>query len=401
MVIFIAAFLIIFCTGGVSAFSVFSEALQRTSGGSASQVAFAYSMNLFFLAFIGIFSGRIADRHSPKLLMYLGGICLGAGWALSAVVRNPVLLCLTFGFLAGTGEGLVYNPCITLTLRWFPEKRATMSGILLAAASLGPITIAKAGVWLLELVGIYGLVAIGALFFVIIFAFGWLIEAPRSNNSIKTGSSSSEGKKQGEYTPREMVRTAEFWITALLYMLAATSGIMMLGTLSTISQVQLGITAAAAANLVVVNCLSNFAGRSLVGYVCDRLGETKTLVILLIATCLALYGMRASEDLVLFTVCLIVNGFSFGGILVVFPPLTSRLFGLKNSGINYGIVFMAYSVAALFAPQISTRAANPELGTATYSSAFMIAICVAFAGLLVDLFLIHVMSKKGRDRLNH
>ena len=402
--VFLASFFIVFCTGGVSAFSVFSQALQQSSGGTASQVALAYSINLFFLAFIGIFAGRIVDKSSPKILMYLGGLLLGLGWALSAVVTSPVMLCLTFGVMAGTGAGLVYNPCITLALRWYPEKRGTMSGILLASASLGPITTAKAGVWLYSVIGIYGLAVIGAAFLILTWGFGWLVKPPiegwqppepKKKNSAVVPSGASALSPARDFTPLEMVKSKEFWVMAVLYMLASTAGILLLGTLSTIGQVQLGITAQTAANLVVINCVANFAGRTFVGKLCDALGETKTLLILLVATCVALFGMRSSYSLGAFVAFLILNGFSFGGILVVFPPLTSRLFGLKNAGINYGIMFMAYAVAALFAPQIGALAAKPELGAATYSFSFLLAICIAVAGIAVDIVLMFVMKKRN------
>ncbi|MGM8141877.1 hypothetical protein ACS8BW_12700, partial [Enterococcus italicus] len=32
---------------------------------------------------------------------------------------------------------------------------------------------------------------------------------------------------------------------------------------------------------------------------------------------------------------IIILGVSFGGVLVGFPPLTSKTFGMKNSGVNY------------------------------------------------------------------
>ncbi|WP_288746553.1 hypothetical protein [uncultured Enterococcus sp.] len=52
---------------------------------------------------------------------------------------------------------------------------------------------------------------------------------------------------------------------------------------------------------------------------------------------------------------IIILGASFGGVLVVFPPLTSKTFGMKNPGVNYGIMFFGYSIGALLGPQIAAR----------------------------------------------
>ena len=85
-----------------------------------------------------------------------------------------------------------------------------------------------------------------------------------------------------------MACTITFWILLVLFSIACTAGIMMIGSLSAIVQVQLGMTAVAAANMVVINCLSNFGGRLAVGRLCDKLGETKTLALIFILTIIGL-----------------------------------------------------------------------------------------------------------------
>uniref|UniRef100_A0ABS3IWZ9 Major facilitator superfamily (MFS) profile domain-containing protein n=1 Tax=Bifidobacterium asteroides TaxID=1684 RepID=A0ABS3IWZ9_9BIFI len=89
-----------------------------------------------------------------------------------------------------------------------------------------------------------------------------------------------------------------------------------------------------------------------------------------------------------FAIFLILLGASFGGVLVVYPTLTSSVFGQTHSGTNYGIMFFGYAIGALLGPQIAARFIDQSAGVGAYRGAYMVAICVALVGLVIDVFLI-------------
>src|SRR5699024_6135142 len=151
--VFTAAFIIIFCCSASAAFSVFAETLQEATGGTAAQVALTLTIYQFFMALFGIISGRVIDKTSPKKLMFIGGIVFGLGWFLGAFANSIPFLYLSIGFLAGAGNGLLYNPALLTTLKWFPKNSGTVSGFLLGAASLGPLVLAKVGAILCDRLG--------------------------------------------------------------------------------------------------------------------------------------------------------------------------------------------------------------------------------------------------------
>ena len=128
VLIFSAAFVIIFCCSASAAFSVFAKPLQEATGGTASQVALTLTIYQFFMSLFGILSGKIVDKSSPRTLMYVGGIVFGLGWGLTAFANSIPMLYLTTGVIAGAGNGLLYNPSLNTALKWYPEKRGTMSG---------------------------------------------------------------------------------------------------------------------------------------------------------------------------------------------------------------------------------------------------------------------------------
>ena len=74
----------------------------------------------------------------------------------------------------------------------------------------------------------------------------------------------------------------------------------------------------------------------------------------------------------------------------VFPSIVMENYGPANQGVNYGIVFTGYSLAAFFAPKVAVQMAMANNGN--YSVAFYVAIALAAVGLLLNLL---YMKKKG------
>lgn len=389
-IVFTAAFIIIFCCSASAAFSVFSKPLQEATSGSASQVALTLTIYQTFMALFGILSGKIIDKSGPKKLILVGGIVFGLGWALTAFASSIPMLYLTTGFIAGAGNGLLYNPSLNMALKWFPEKKGTMSGLLLASASVGPLALSKIGAILCQSMGTQGFIYIGLAYAVLVCLSSLFVDVPK-NGWIPDGYTPAQQAAQSsakDFTSSEMVKTSTFWMLLVLFALSCTAGIMMIGSLSTIAQTQLGVDPIFASNFVAINCIANLCGRLIIGKFCDKVGELKTLTGILVLTAAALFGLNlAGNNIVFFTICLILLGGSFGGVLVVYPPLTAKNFGMKNQGTNYGIMFFAYAIGSLLGPQIAARFVDTTAGIHAYSNVYMVAIGVAFVGLVFDFIL--------------
>ena len=79
-----------------------------------------------------------------------------------------------------------------------------------------------------------------------------------------------------------------------------------------------------------------------------------------------------------------ITGIVFGGFLAVMPALTTRYFGTKNLGANYGVMFTGYGVGAL----VATFAIGPIYNAFhSYVPAFYVGILLSLSGLAVALLL--------------
>ena len=86
-------------------------------------------------------------------------------------------------------------------------------------------------------------------------------------------------------------------------------------------------------------------------------------------------------DMAAFIIVSMLLGFNYGACLSVFPSAVKDNFGLKNFGINYGLVFTAWGVGGFVFPLVAGKmfeAAKRATGTGSYNDAYL-----AAAALLV------------------
>lgn len=388
-VVFAAAFAIIFVIAGVAIWSVFGKPLEAVHPELSAEVrGNAYTIYTFALAFCGIFSGRFADRYGSRPLMIGGGLLFGAGWALTGIADSPIALYLVFGLMAGGGCGIVYNPCLATALRWFPDIRGKASGILLASAAIGPAILSPLASGLSAgALGPQGtLVAFGLGYATICVLLGWLIVAP-PQGWVPAGWEPTPGQAAaagGQTDWSRMLRQPVFWLLFVTFAFAATSGTMMVSSLSSIAQFQLKVAfggdaaalAAFGALAVSISTLSNFVGRISIGTLFDKVGGATSLFVIFAMTILAMLGLALfGGNVVAFVASVIVLGFAFGGVLVVFPPLTGSTFGMANLGTNYGIMFVGYAVGGFIGPRLATSLFSADTGyLRTYIGAIVIGL---------------------------
>lgn len=141
------------------------------------------------------------------------------------------------------------------------------------------------------------------------------------------------------------------------------------------------VTASTATLFVSVVCLFNTAGRLGAGIISDKLGRINTITAALIMaliglSCLYLCGITSSVGLLFVGVML--TGVCFGTFMGVFPGFCTDQFGAKYNTVNYGIMWIGFSVAGIIGPSILT---NVFRVTNSYQGAFVIAFIIALVGL--------------------
>lgn len=376
-VVLSAACVTMFFISSIALYSVVSKNLLAVYPEWSSALTWAFPVFQTIMAVTGTFAGRISDKIGPRNVVIAAAVCYGVG----------------------------YNPALTTGQKWSIDKKGLASGITLAASTAGPAVLSPVlASPLIPSLGIFdALKALGVIFFVTIAASALFLKAPEAGwlpEGFEAPKGGAHAGTFGDLTPGEMVKTPRFWILIVTFAFAATAGTLLVGKVASIAAVQLFAdpTSAAAVALggvvVSVNTCANLVGRLSFGQIIDKLGAYKSLLISLVVTIVALVIMSMSFTQSMFFVALAVLGFSFGALLVIYPPLTGGAFGTSNIGVNYGIMFLGYAASTWISQPITAVLYHAEAGSAAYQQSFYSAIVIAAIAVVLTVYMMVSDSKK-------
>ena len=169
-----------------------------------------------------------------------------------------------------------------------------------------------------------------------------------------------------------------------MYAFASGAGLMIIGNITTIAKlgkIEAGFI------LVALLAVGNAAGRIIAGMLSDRIGRLWTMFIIFLFQAGLMMVLRTGlGDMTAFIIVSMLLGFNYGACLSVFPSAVKDNFGLKNFGINYGLVFTAWGVGGFVFPLVAGKifeAAKKATGTGSYDDAYLAAAALLiFASVL-------------------
>lgn len=103
--------------------------------------------------------------------------------------------------------------------------------------------------------------------------------------------------------------------------------------------------------------------------------------------------LTQATTLPFFIVCIVLVGFSFGGLLVVFAPMVRMIFGSKFYNRNYGLIFIGYGIGAFVGPKISAYFYDT---TGQYTMGF-----IGSAVLAVAAIVLIVIAQKMAEKMEN
>lgn len=344
--ILIAGFVINFSLSATSAFSIFVNPVIAATGWPQGRISLAFTLYSLLTCVFGIVVGSIGPRINARRLMIIGSLSFVTGWIVTGLSTSVFMFCLGFGILCGIGGGCLYNFSVTNTMKWFPDKKGMVSGLLLGGAAIGPVFCSPVATMLLNHMTVFNaFIVFGCIYAVLMFSVIWFVKVPekiQTNTNVNV-----EGCDW-----KQMLRTPKFYVLYCIFVLACTPYLMMIGAAASIGQLQAGMTPAVASLAVSLLALSNFSGRMIFGALSDKFRRYRTLLCAVLICFVSVILMSRIKTQIPFLINMCVIGACGGALLVMFPPITSDCFGLKNSGMNYSIMFSGYSIGALVGPQL-------------------------------------------------
>ena len=368
--------------GVLYTWSLFKATIEKEFGWKGGQLNDPYALCCLVFAFAMIFAGRCQDRFGPRVTATVGGLLVGAGMVLISTTSNYQTWLLGFGVLVGLGIGCGYSSATPPALKWFPPaKTGLVAGLVVAGFGLAPVYLAPVSKWLLDAFGLQkAMLYLGVAFTVIVCGLAQLLKNPPAGFVVAPAPVAGKPAAAAvqNATPGDLLRSPGFYLLWTIYCIGAGAGLMVIGSISGMAKKSMGEHAFIA---VAVMAIGNAGGRIIAGVLSDRIGRRWTLMLVLglqAALMFAAIPITAAKDSAALTIVLLATfiGFNYGANLALFPSFTKDLWGLKNFGMNYGVLFTAWGVGGFVFPKIQ------QMLTAGSGGSFQTALVLA-GGLLV------------------
>jgi len=378
-----------FFLGALYTWSVFQKPIENMFGWTTPEVSLAFTINLFMIPILMIVSGKLVGKIGPTKMAIVGAGVLSLGLFIASKTSSLAMLYIGYGLLGGSGIGLAYSVPIATCIPWFPDKRGMVSSLAVAGFGLGSVCYAPVAT---KLVLSYG--PLTTFYYQAIVTFiGVFIAAqlmrPAPAGYIPEGwtppaaKAGQAGPSKYDFTPREMLRTPQYYFVVVMYTFANVAGLMIIGHASPIGQKVAGLTPVAAGSIVAVLGLVNTLGRLFWGTFSDKIGRLRAVFIMYVISAFAMFTMNYMGTYLLYALGVSMVAFCFGGAMGTFPAITADMYGPKYVGMNYGFIFLAYSAGAIIGPRLAAVVKQASGGE--YHMAFIITGVLCSIGAIMAL----------------
>ena len=397
--VLLASVIVNICIGTGFAWSVYQAGLLNESISIFGTQVTKSELSLAFTIFSGVapicmIAGEPLQKKlgGPREVIYAGGIMFGLGLILTGFTKSLSLLYITYGILGGLGAALAYGITMGNTIKFFPEKRGLVAGITASAYGSGSIIFPPIMKGLISSYGTLStFIILGIFYMILIFVAGFFIIAPPKGwipdgyeNKVTTIKIEDKNWKQ-------MLKDYKFYIMFLVFTIFATAGLMLISQcfqmVESFGKIEI------AALIVSVVAIGNTLGRFIWGFISDKIGRNQALMLMsaiIFVAGISLYFVIDANIFLLFVILALLIAMCYGGSMGVYPSLTSHRYGLKNNGVNYGIMFIAFALGGFFGPMIANTVFTK---TESYASSLLI---VGLLGLvsLVLIITLTILDKK-------
>jgi MFS family permease len=334
---------------GVSySFAAFFENFATEFDAQRADVSWIFGLcgGVYFV--MGAFGGMLADRWGPRLVCMAGMAIIACGLYVTSLAESLLTLYISYGLLVGLGIALVYTPAIASVQAWFTQRRGLASGIASSGVGAGtlvlPVVVSQLMTYMswrdtLQTLSL-GVACVGLL------AAFLLERAPQAVQGEKVA--------MAGLTLKEALKTPTFrW----LYMGTLWGAPVMFIPFAHISAAarDAGLPEAQAVGLVGLIGIGSLMGRFAIGWLADKLGRVKTLMLMQSLMGLSYLMWAVAQDQLAFAVFALWFGLSYGSIVSLLPAICMDLFGGRAVAAIIGTLYTGAAFGNLFGPVLAGK----------------------------------------------
>ena len=377
----LAGVLLSLLNGILYAWSVFILPVENATGLTRQQTSLVFTFILVFFGTGMMTGGYILRRLGPRITAVGGGTMLALGLAGASMSSTQWQLILFYGVAAGYGIGMANIVPSAVGLRWFPNRRGLICGIMAFSLAFGTVIFGTglAGRLIPQIGVSHTMLTMSILVMAGSALSGIFLAYPPNRRDIGSEASDAPG-----LSTADMLRTSGFrqvWTWAFAIQ---AGGLMVIGHIVPYA-VEQGYLPAEAELAMGVYAVVNGGGRLLFGQLFDLKGARFSMI----SASLCMTGGLAMlpflpeaagyPGLIL---CIVIIALAAGGTIPLFSAFIVRSFGPAHMETNIGMTATVFIVAGFAGPYAGGWLQDM---TGSYVPAVLIAAALGFPGLLAAM----------------
>jgi MFS transporter, OFA family, oxalate/formate antiporter len=321
-------------------------------------LGFAFATFIFLETWITPVEGWLIDRMGPRLFLTVGGVLVGIGWTSMGYAQTLTQLYVFYG-IAGVGAAFIYSGSIATALKWFPDMRGRVSGLITAGFGAGSALFIPTIARILNHSGYKtAFIYTGIFQGLVIVIAAQMLHNPGPDFQVSPAAKKPVSprirRNTQDFNSLQMMATPHFWVLYVGFVLTSIGGLMITAQASPVGR-SLKILPAVVVAAVAWSRVANGAGRIFWGWFSDLVGREFAMVIPFALQALCLLGVLSLGRIsgTWFAIMMIAVFFTWGSMFSLFPAIIGDYFGAKCATSNYGFLYTAKGVASIFGAGIA------------------------------------------------
>jgi MFS family permease len=377
---------------GMYAMAVALGPVQAEFGASRGDASLPYTLTMLGFGFGGILMGRLADRFGVVVPVTIGALGIGSGFILAGNASTLLQFSLAHGLLIGfLGCSTTFAPLVADTSLWFNRRRGIAVAICASGNYLGGAVWPPTLQYLFDTIGwraTYTGMGVFCAAAMLLFALA-LRRRPPALESSGTASRIERTERPLGLAPN----------TLMILLVVAGIGCCVAMSMPQVHIVaycgDLGYGAARGAEMLSVMLGFGIVSRLLSGWICDRIGGLRTLLLGSFLQGVALLMFLPFDGLVSLYIVSAMFGLFQGGIVPSYAIIVREYFPPREAGVRTGIVLMSTLFGMAFGGWISGAIFDM---TGSYHAAFLNGIAFNLLNLTIATWLLR-RSLRSRRRI--
>ncbi|POF31728.1 MFS transporter [Roseibium marinum] len=366
---------------GMWAVVIVLPAVQADFGVDRADASLPYTATMLGFAAGNYILGRFADRFGIVPPVIASAFCLSAGFALAAIAPDIWLFSLAQGVLIGLGTAATFGPLIADISHWFVKRRGLAVGSVACGNYLAGVLWPSLIQWSLATTDwreTYLMIAVICL--VAMLPLSLILRRPPPENAMAAspGTRAFGGQTTG-------LSPATLQILLVIAGLGCCVAMSMPQVHIVAYCVDLGYGVAPGADMIALMTGAGVISRLTSGYLADKIGGVKTLLIGAVLQCAALFLFIPVSGLTSLYLVSLVFGLAQGGIVPSYAVIVREYLPAREAGQRVGLVIMATILGMALGGWLSGWIYDL---TGSYEMAFLNGIAWNFVTIAIMVFIL-------------